>query len=201
MTIFGSMVEQGKQGSGCVAVGVFCLILLGIGWVLMPRLLFGYRRPHNAILEARAYVGAMNRAQQAYYLDQSTFATELDSLGLGINPETDYYLYQTQVLNDVAVQNIAVAKREGLYHTIGIVWRVEGGQGDTATNYQLCHDQQRTETALMPPPPRLVRILSWFQPQPAGEIPAGVTPAFEVPDVPVAPDALIPCPTGYTSMR
>ncbi|MCC5656891.1 type IV pilin-like G/H family protein [Nostoc sp. XA010] len=45
--------------------------------------------------EAKTYVGSMNRAQQAFYLEQNKFAAQGDfgSLGLGIATETSNYKY------------------------------------------------------------------------------------------------------------
>ncbi|MEH2215291.1 type IV pilin-like G/H family protein [Nostoc sp.] len=45
--------------------------------------------------EAKTYVGSMNRAQQAFYLEQNTFALsgEIGKLGLGIATQTSNYSY------------------------------------------------------------------------------------------------------------
>ena len=45
--------------------------------------------------EAKTYVGSLNRAQQAYYLEEDTFAADLATLGLGIDAATDSYNYVT----------------------------------------------------------------------------------------------------------
>lgn len=52
--------------------------------------------------EAKTYVGSMNRAQQAYYLENSTFAPTLPLLGLGIPEDTDNYDY---TLSAIATTN------------------------------------------------------------------------------------------------
>ncbi len=43
--------------------------------------------------EAKTYTGSMNRAQQAYYLENSTFTTSIGTLGLGIATQTVNYKY------------------------------------------------------------------------------------------------------------
>ncbi|MGV0104102.1 Prepilin-type N-terminal cleavage/methylation domain-containing protein [Nostoc sp. DSM 114160] len=45
--------------------------------------------------EAKTYTGSMNRAQQAFYLEQNKFAAQADfgSLGLGIATQTSNYIY------------------------------------------------------------------------------------------------------------
>lgn len=47
--------------------------------------------------EGKAYVGAMNRAQQAYYLEKETFSNSIEKLGLGIKTQTENYTYSIRV--------------------------------------------------------------------------------------------------------
>lgn len=47
--------------------------------------------------EAKTYIGSMNRAQQAAYLEQGGFVTDLDQLALGIPSETTTYIYRISV--------------------------------------------------------------------------------------------------------
>ena len=194
------MAMQQKQGSGCIVSGAFLLLLLGLGLFLGSSLLFGYRKSHNAIAEARTYVGVMNRAQQAHLLKIGAFAAAMDGLETGINAETEHYWYQTRVLNAFAVQNSAVAKREGLRHTIGLVWRIEE-LNTLGTNYQLCYSTQFTEPALTPQPSPLFSVLNWFQSQQIAAVPDGVIPEFDAPESPLSPDVVLPCPAGYASLR
>lgn len=44
--------------------------------------------------EAKQYIGSMNRAQQAYFIENEEFTTNLEQLGLGIRSETESYSYQ-----------------------------------------------------------------------------------------------------------
>ncbi|MDZ7952162.1 type IV pilin-like G/H family protein [Nostoc sp. DedQUE09] len=46
--------------------------------------------------EAKTYTGSMNRAQQAFYLEQNAFAAQADfgKLGLGVATQTTNYIYQ-----------------------------------------------------------------------------------------------------------
>ncbi len=44
--------------------------------------------------EAKTYVGSMNRAQQAYYLEKDEFSGNIGPLGLGIATQTQYYQYK-----------------------------------------------------------------------------------------------------------
>jgi hypothetical protein len=73
--------------------------------------------------EAKTYVGSMNRAQQAFFLEKNYFAGNLAILAIGISPETENYKYQVMVLDSTkAVQNIAIAKDDGLKSYTGLVY-------------------------------------------------------------------------------
>jgi hypothetical protein len=73
--------------------------------------------------EAKTYVGSMNRAQQAFFLEKTYFAVSLEVLAIGIPSETANYKYQVMGLNSTkAVQNIAIAKGDGLKSYTGLVY-------------------------------------------------------------------------------
>ncbi len=73
--------------------------------------------------EAKNYVGTLNRAQQAFFLEKNYFTSKLVDLGSGIIPETENYKYQIVVLNSTkAVQNIGLAKKDGLKSYTGLVY-------------------------------------------------------------------------------
>lgn len=55
--------------------------------------------------EAKTYVGAMNRAQQAHFLEKNTFAGELEDLGVGIVSTTQTYSYGMTLATGSATGN------------------------------------------------------------------------------------------------
>ncbi|MEH2163711.1 MAG: type IV pilin-like G/H family protein [Nostoc sp.] len=57
--------------------------------------------------EAKTYTGSMNRAQQAYYLENTTFSTSIGSLGLGIATQTINYAYSALTPDASSVLNQA----------------------------------------------------------------------------------------------
>lgn len=62
---------------------------------------------------AKLYVGTMNRAQQAYYLEWDNFASELEDLGVDIPAATDDYRYEVQSVEPERVVNVAIAQGSG----------------------------------------------------------------------------------------
>lgn len=102
--------------------------------------------------EARNNIGAMNRAQQAYYLDGNRFAAEIDTLGIGIRPETEFYRYEIipQADSSKSVMMVARAKVEGLKSYTGAVFIVESEDYPMSIT-QICETEQpSTEPPAMP---------------------------------------------------
>ncbi|MCT7974384.1 type IV pilin-like G/H family protein [Laspinema olomoucense] len=54
--------------------------------------------------ESRTQVGAMNRGQQAYFVEHNTFAQSLEALQMGIHSESRTYRYSTKSLDHAAFQ-------------------------------------------------------------------------------------------------
>lgn len=97
--------------------------------------------------EGRTYVGSMNRAQQAFYLENNKFATSIDQLGLGIKPESDSY--SLKIENSAADQVVmtATAKKPELKSYTGVV-AVDTVNGQATTISYLCESEQGSA----PPP-------------------------------------------------
>ena len=98
--------------------------ILGIGGVLifLPSLLScGVYKGKQA--EAKQNIGAMNRAQQAYFLDNKTFANSVVDTGVGIKTQTVNYNYSVRATKTAAFHyGIARHKTEKSY--IGGVFAV-----------------------------------------------------------------------------
>ena len=67
------------------------------------------------------YVGSMNRAQQAYRVENKEFTNELDQLYLGIDRETENYKYLIRA-TDSATFHYAISKQDDLESYIGAVF-------------------------------------------------------------------------------
>ncbi len=81
------------------------------------------RAARRSFLEARTYIGSMNRAQQAYYLENSRFTTDSDALGFGKLPENPTYKYRLFLAPNryPAVMNVALSQRDDLQTFVGLV--------------------------------------------------------------------------------
>jgi uncharacterized protein YjbI with pentapeptide repeats len=118
--------------------------------------------------EARQYVGSMNRAEQAYYLEMNKFTGNIGELGLGIPTETENYLYRAFVKgkgNQSRVITAGIARKDGLKSYIGLVTIGNTPRGELITLATLCESAQ---PAKMLPPREALDRLSFQSPCPPG---------------------------------
>ena len=73
--------------------------------------------------ENKQYVSAMNKAQQAVFIETSAFGTSFDALGIGIKTETTNFKYSIRVTKKAAF-NYGVSKEKDLKSYVGGVFLV-----------------------------------------------------------------------------
>ncbi|MEG4107851.1 type IV pilin-like G/H family protein [Microcoleus sp. S13_C5] len=104
--------------------------------------------------EAKMYVGSMNRAQQALFIETSAFATSVNTLGIGIKTETTNFKYSVSATKQIAF-NYGVSTNEKLrsYNGGVFVIRIKPNKAQDAitTETILCRaDKPGTATPLSP---------------------------------------------------
>jgi len=118
-----SISNSASNGCGCL------LLLMGIvviGAIALPSFLNGSNKPMISKAkqsEAKQYVGAMNKAQQAYFAENNAFSSYLQALGIGIKTETTNFKYSISATKKAAF-NYAVAKEKNLKSYVGGVFIV-----------------------------------------------------------------------------
>jgi len=113
-----SISNSGYNGCGCL------LLLMGIGVIgaiALPPFLSRVTKAKQS--ENKQYVSAMNKAQQAVFIETSAFATSFDALGIGIKTETTNFKYSIRATKKAAF-NYGVAKDNNLKSYVGGVFRV-----------------------------------------------------------------------------
>lgn len=115
--------------------------------------------------EAKAYVGSINRAQQAHFLEKETWGKNLQELGMPIKSETENYRYSVQVNKAIATVatkpysgigiaiNIGLAKKPDLKSYVGVAWVQYATNSIDITSFaSLCESIEPTMTS--PPLPK-----------------------------------------------
>jgi Type IV pilin-like G and H, putative len=99
--------------------------------------------PQGQAGQAKAYVGAMNRGQQAVLLETNQFAGSIEAIGLGLKAESEGYTYRVVPQADPArsVVNLAIAKGAG-ESFLGLVYVVADGSGEKSSIVQICSTTQ-----------------------------------------------------------
>jgi type II secretory pathway pseudopilin PulG len=135
-------------GLGCGCLG---LIVAGIiSAIALPILLSQSTSDMSKEAEAKTYLGALLRGQQAHFLENGTFATEINQLELGISAETEHYVYELVSESDGSRTFVyATPKEPTLSGFAGAVYAVE----DAPLYSGLCQADERGQ--IPPEPPAL----------------------------------------------
>lgn len=111
--------EKLNQNGGFTLIELLVvIIIIGIlAAIALPSFLSQANKAKQA--EAKAYVSALNRTQQAYYLEKNRFADSINQLGVGLSQSTDAFQYGITPPSaphgwDKLVTNTAIARYTGV---------------------------------------------------------------------------------------
>lgn len=132
-------LTQKKQDQGFMLIELLAvIIIIGIlSAIALPSFLSQAAKARQS--EGKSNVGALNRAQQAYYFENLTFTEDINSLGIGIFTR-DNYSYSVASVTD-GVANKAQARNDDLKgYTGGVVKNTTTG----TTKAILCETNNAT---------------------------------------------------------
>ena len=108
---FKSKINTAEQGFTLIELLVVIIIGGILSAIAFPSFLNQANKARES--EARTYVGTVNRAQQAYFLQESEFADSLIRLSLGLS-DTENYAYKTEAVIDTDGSDVAYTTADQL---------------------------------------------------------------------------------------
>lgn len=132
--------RSGQSGFTLIELLVVIIIIGILAAIALPSFLNQANKARQS--EAQTYIGALNRSQQAFYLQNRYFADDLGALELGLS-DTDNYEYRIAGGGEgsVAVTNEADPIGTDLKGYAGTVWLGTGGDGNATTLAKLCESE------------------------------------------------------------
>ncbi|MBW4679399.1 MAG: prepilin-type N-terminal cleavage/methylation domain-containing protein [Microcoleus vaginatus WJT46-NPBG5] len=145
-------LNQKKQDQGFTLIELLVVvIIIGIlAAIALPSLLSQTNKAKQA--EARQNVGAMNRAQQAFFLERNNFTTDPNELGVGIKSQTTNFRYTISGTTNTVISNraegIGAVTLKSYSGAVGTLLSGTGSGTEVLTQALLCESNNPTNVAL-----------------------------------------------------
>jgi type IV pilus assembly protein PilA len=115
------------------------IIIIGVlAAIALPSFLGQVAKSRQA--EAKAYVGSLNRSQQAYFLEKSRFSSNISNLGTGQTSSSSFYDYSVvTTLPQEFTTNKALSKRRDIISYAGVTLKGTSTANEATTIPVLCN--------------------------------------------------------------
>jgi type IV pilus assembly protein PilA len=156
---FLSYMANRKKGEGFTLIELLVvIIIIGIlAAIALPSFLNQANKAKQS--EAKQYVGAIVRAEQAHYLENSKFTTDINALSKVVRTSTTNYSYAMtsgKADTDVTVNGVSQFPAALRSYSGGVVVTVVGGtattSNDATTTAVVCETASPSATPVVPAP-------------------------------------------------
>jgi len=132
------------------------LVVIGIAAAIaLPSLLnMSSRGCGGRQAEGKTYVGSMNRAQQAYYLENDKFGDSISKLELGIKTQTENYNYSVRLTPNAAFNYAQSRKSDAKSYVGAVTVKIDKATGEKLTEAILC--EANSPGLIIPGEPKVV---------------------------------------------
>lgn len=127
--------KQNNEGFTLIELLVVIIIIGILAAIALPSFLNQANKARQS--EASTYVGSLNRAQQAYYLENRAFTSSFDALEIGIPSTTKDYEYKSAATATDAISTGDPIKTD-LKGISGRVYVTTDGAGNATTKAFVC---------------------------------------------------------------
>ncbi|MFP4008284.1 MAG: type IV pilin-like G/H family protein [Spirulinaceae cyanobacterium] len=136
--------KKADEGFTLIELLVVIIIIGILAAIALPSLLGQANKARQA--EARNNIGAINRAQQGFFLEAQYFATSLPELAVGITPKTENFEYKLDPKSEKPGKSVAIANPKAINENstlkayYGLVGTIAGNDetGEVLTIGLLC---------------------------------------------------------------
>jgi type IV pilus assembly protein PilA len=140
-----------KKGEGFTLIELLVvIIIIGIlAAIALPSFLNQANKAKQS--EAKQYVGTLVRTQQAYYLENSTFAPTFADLAKPVSSDTTNYTYSISEATDTSTKILGTSKKAALKSYAGAAIISQSTGSEANTYGAVCENAAAGTTAATPP--------------------------------------------------
>ncbi|MCG5061236.1 MAG: type IV pilin-like G/H family protein [Limnoraphis sp. WC205] len=125
-----------EEGFTLIELLVVIIIIGILSAIALPSFLNQANKAKES--EAKQYLSAINKGQQAYYTENSKFTTDISTLGVGIKTETENFSYVCAASGPGGINCTATSTGDAIRSYLGAVYLINISPSETTSRSLLC---------------------------------------------------------------